>query len=208
MRVRACAVNRVDLYVRAGVRGTRRSFEGPHILGGDVAGDVVEVGAEVTRARPGDRVVVNLRLTCGQCQSCIAGEEELCIRPKSLDSTNSGGYSEYVAVPGINTVALPDSISYEQAASLPTVFLPCWSILIRRGGAEAVGDHADPLSLQRRGNGGDTGGQKRHRGQGHRHHQHRGQGSKGEGAGRGRGDQLFQGGHSRAGEGGDRRARG
>ena len=97
-----------------------------------MAGDVVEVGAEVTRVRPGDRVVVNPRLTCGQCRSCIAGEEELCIRPESLDSTNSGGYSEYVAVPAVNTVALPDSISYEQAASLPTVFLPCWSILIRR----------------------------------------------------------------------------
>ena len=132
VRVRACAVNRLDLYVRAGVRGTRRSFDGPHVLGGDVAGDVVEVGAAVTRVRPGDRVVVNPRLTCGQCKSCIAGEEELCVRPESLGFTRIGGYSEYVAVPAVNTVALPDSISYDQAASLPTVFLPCWSILIRR----------------------------------------------------------------------------
>ena len=132
VRVRACAVNRLDLYVRAGVRGTRRSFDGPFILGGDVAGDVVEVGTEVSRISAGDRVVVNPRLTCGRCQPCIAGEEELCVRPKSMGSTTNGGYSEYIAVTDVSTVALPDSISYEQAASLPTVFLPSWSILIRR----------------------------------------------------------------------------
>ena len=62
IRVRACAINRLDLYTRAGVRGSRLSLDGPHILGGDVAGDVAEVGSEVTRVKPGDRVVVNPRL--------------------------------------------------------------------------------------------------------------------------------------------------
>ena len=132
VRVRACALNRLDVYTRAGVRGTRKSFSGPHILGADVAGDVTEVGSEVTRVTPGERVVVNPRLTCGQCQACVGGSEEFCTRAGMLGSSISGGYAEYVKVPAVNTIALPDSVTYEDAASLPTVFLPCWTILIRR----------------------------------------------------------------------------
>ena len=132
IRVRACAVNRLDIFTRAGVRGTRLSLTGPHVLGADVAGDVVEVGAEVTQLRDGDRVVVNPKLTCNQCRYCVAGEEELCTSPGMLGSTIGGGYAEYVRVPAVNAVVLPESLSYEQAASLPTVFMPCWSIMLRR----------------------------------------------------------------------------
>ena len=132
IRVRACAINRLDVFTRAGVRGTRRSSSEPHILGGDVSGDIVEVGSEVTRAKPGDRVVGHPVLTCRQCTYCIGGQEELCVKPGMLGSTTNGGYAEYVTLPGVNTQPLPDSISYEQAASMPTVFLPCWSILMRR----------------------------------------------------------------------------
>ena len=132
VRVRACALNRVDVFTRAGVRGTRMSLTEPHVLGGDVAGDVVEVGQEVTRTRPGDRVVVNPRLTCGQCRYCVGGESELCISDGRLGSTTNGSYAEYVKAPAINVVALPESLSYEQAASLPSVFMPSWSMLLRR----------------------------------------------------------------------------
>ena len=132
IRVRACALNRLDLYTREGARGTRVRFDGPHILGGDVAGDVVEVGSEVTRLQSGDRVVVNPRLTCRQYRFCISGEEELCEKPGMLGSTTSGGYAEFVSLPAVNAVILPDSRSYEQAASLPTVFLPSWTVLVRK----------------------------------------------------------------------------
>jgi len=77
-------------------------------------------------------VVVHPVLTCRQCTYCIGGQEELCVKPGMLGSTTNGGYAEYVTLPGVNTQPLPDSISYEQAASMPTVFLPCWSILMRR----------------------------------------------------------------------------
>lgn len=132
VRVRACGVNRVDVFTRAGVRGTRLKLEEPHILGSDVAGDVVDVGSEVTRVAPGDRVVVNPRVTCGQCRYCVDGQEELCARPQMVGSTTNGGYAEFVKVPAVNVVALPGTLSYEEAASLPTVFIPCWSMLIRR----------------------------------------------------------------------------
>ena len=132
IRVRACALNRLDVYTRAGVRGTRIRFNGPHVLGGDVAGDVAEVGAEVTELTAGDRVVVNPRMTCGQCRACVAGREESCRRARMLGSSASGGYAELVSVPATNAVPISDALSYEQAASLPTVFLPCWNILLRR----------------------------------------------------------------------------
>ena len=132
IRVRACALNRLDVYTRAGVRGTRLRLNGPHVLGGDVAGEVAEVGAAVTELRAGDRVVVNPRMTCGQCRPCIAGRGEFCQRARMLGSSTSGGYAEFASVPAVNAVPLPDSLSFEQAASLPTVFLPCWNILLRR----------------------------------------------------------------------------
>ena len=57
VRVRCCALNRLDVFVRLGVRGTRLALDEPHVLGSDVAGDVLETGSEVSRVRPGDRVV-------------------------------------------------------------------------------------------------------------------------------------------------------
>lgn len=131
VRVRACAINRVDVFTRMGVRGTRLPLGEPHVLGGDASGDIAEVGSEVTMVRVGDRVVVNPKLTCGQCQYCIAGDEELCIAPGMLGQTRSGSYAEYVTAPAANAVRIPDTISYEEAASLPTVFMPSWNILVR-----------------------------------------------------------------------------
>ena len=133
VRVRACALNRLDLFTRAGVRGTGLELAGPHILGGDIAGDIVEVGSQVFSLKEGDRVVVNPRIVCGHCDPCIRGETELCDQPGMIGSTANGGYAEYASVPAFNAVKIPDSLSYVEAASLPTVFLPCWSIFMRRG---------------------------------------------------------------------------
>ena len=132
VRVRACSLNRLDIFTRQGIKGTRMAFDGPHILGGDVAGDVVETGPEVRAVKVGERVVVNPRLTCSQCRYCIAGESELCARPGRIGSTEHGGYAEFVKVPAVNAVPMPTSISYVEAASIPTAFMPCWNMLIRR----------------------------------------------------------------------------
>jgi len=133
VRVKACALNRLDVYTRAGVRGTRIRFNGPHILGGDSSGQICEIGPGVTHMNVGDRVLVNPRVTCGQCRFCLSGEDELCATSSMVGSRTNGAYAEYISVPAVNTLPLPDSISYEEAATLPTVFMPCWSILVRRG---------------------------------------------------------------------------
>ena len=132
VRVRSCALNRLDVFVRLGVRGTRLALDEPHVLGSDVAGDVLETGSEVSRVRPGDRVVVNPKITCRECSYCLAAEDELCVSPEMMGRTTQGGYAELVSVPAANVVQIPDTLSYEQAAALPTVFMPVWSMLLRR----------------------------------------------------------------------------
>lgn len=132
MRVRAVALNRLDLYTRAGGRGLRRSFPPPLILGGDCAGDVVEVGDQVSGLKTGDRVVINPRLSCQQCPACLSGRDDLCPNFRFMGSAIDGSYAEYIAVPAANAHIIADTVSYEEAAAVPTTFLPVWNMLLRR----------------------------------------------------------------------------
>ena len=132
VRVRACALNRLDTYTRAGVRGMRREFPPPLILGGDPSGDVAEVGTRVQGLKTGDRVVVNPRISCGQCASCLAGTDDLCPSSRMLGSHVDGSYAEYLKVPAVNVHPIADQVSYEQAAAVPTTYLPMWNMLVRR----------------------------------------------------------------------------
>ena len=111
VKVRASGLNRLDLFTREGARGTRLPLKGPHILGGDAAGDVVEVGSDVNSLKTSDRVVVNPRLLCRQCRYCVAGEDELCVNPGMLGSTVNGSYAEYVSVPSAGTETMVPLIS-------------------------------------------------------------------------------------------------
>lgn len=121
VRVRAASINRLDLYTRAGIRGTKQPDDQfPRILGGDSAGDIVELGNGVAGLSVGQRVVINPLLTTDPF-------------PKMIGTHEQGSYAELVAVPAGNVVPIADSLSYVQAASLPTVFLPTWSIVVREG---------------------------------------------------------------------------
>jgi NADPH:quinone reductase-like Zn-dependent oxidoreductase len=121
IRVRAASINRLDLYSRAGNRGTKQPDDQfPRILGGDSSGDVVEVGSGVTNLKVGERVVINPLLSVDPF-------------PRMIGTHEQGSYAEFVAVPAVNVVPIADSLSYVQAATLPTVFLPTWSIIMREG---------------------------------------------------------------------------
>ncbi len=125
IRVRACALNRLDLYTRAGTRGTRVAAEQlPRILGGDCVGDVVEIGDEAEGLSVGQRVLVNP--LCGSQPS-----------PRMLGTHRQGSNAEYVAVPAENAIPLPDTLADDQAAALPTVYLPTWNIVMREGRLQA-----------------------------------------------------------------------
>ena len=132
VRVRAAGLNRLDLYTREGGRGLRRDFPPPLILGGDCAGDVVDAGSQAGPFQAGDRVLVNPRLTCQQCPSCLSGRDDLCPKSEFMGTAIDGSYAEIVAVPAANLHAIDENVSYLQAAAVPTTFLPVWNLLIRR----------------------------------------------------------------------------
>lgn len=132
IKVRASSVNRRDIFTRMGVKGTKLDLDTPQILGGDASGDVIDFGEDVTGIRINDRVVINPMLTCDACNSCNTGRPELCPSYGMLGTNRNGSYAEYLSVPSRNVHKIPDNVSYESAASLPTVFLPCWSIFLRR----------------------------------------------------------------------------
>jgi len=131
VRLRAAALNRLDLWVRNGWPGIRLTY--PHILGADGAGEVAAVGEGVTRWQVGQRVVINPNIGCGQCEYCLAGQDNMCQRWQLLGETRPGTYAEYVVVPEVNLLALPEPVSYAEAAAAALVFQTAWHSLITRG---------------------------------------------------------------------------
>ena len=131
VRLRAAALNRLDLWVREGWPGIRLVY--PHILGADGAGEVAAVGAGVTEWQVGDRVVINPNIGCGKCEFCLAGQDNLCEHWQLLGETRAGTYAEYVVVPARNLMALPEGFGYHEAAAAALVFQTAWHSLITRG---------------------------------------------------------------------------
>ena len=131
VRVRACALNRLDLFVREGIPALKTPL--PFWTGCDIAGDVVEVGAEVQGVKVGDRVAVNPNLTCGRCEYCIQGEDSLCVRYGIFGEHVPGGLAELVKVRGDNILALPPHISYEDAASFILTSMTAWRMVVTQG---------------------------------------------------------------------------
>jgi NADPH:quinone reductase-like Zn-dependent oxidoreductase len=130
IRVKAVALNHLDIWVRKGWPGLSLSF--PHVLGSDIAGVVERVGAEVTDLSPGAEVVVNPGLSCGACERCLSGEDNLCRSYRIIGEHCAGGYAELVSVPRQNVLPKPRGISFEEAACLPLTFLTAWTMLVRR----------------------------------------------------------------------------
>ena len=131
VRVRACALNHLDLFVREGIPALKTPL--PFWTGCDIAGEVVAVGADVRDVRPGTRVAVNPNLTCGRCEFCRQGEDSLCVRYGILGEHAPGGLAELVAVRGDNVLALPDTVSFEAAASFILTNMTAWRMVVTQG---------------------------------------------------------------------------
>jgi NADPH:quinone reductase-like Zn-dependent oxidoreductase len=128
VEVRACALNHLDVWVRGGLPGIKIPL--PHILGNDVAGVVREVGELVTWAQPGNEVMVQPGLSCGHCQPCLAGRDNMCDEYDMIGYRRDGGYAELISVPGVNLIPKPKALRWEEAASLPLVTLTAWHMLV------------------------------------------------------------------------------
>ncbi len=130
VRVKACALNHLDLWVRRGLPGVPIPL--PHIPGSDVAGEVAEVGADVTSVRPGQKVVLAPGVTCGKCPACISGHDNCCRSFTNLGYLIDGGCAEFVKVPEVNCLPYPENLTFEEAASIPLVFQTAWHMLLAR----------------------------------------------------------------------------
>jgi len=136
--VRAASLNHIDLWLRRGLPGI--SIPLPHIPGCDAAGVIAELGEGVTGLSPGDRVVMNPTISCGKCEFCLRGDATLCIRYQLIGETVSGTCCEYVVIPAENAIPIPDQLSFEDAASIPMVFVTAWRMLITRARLRAGED--------------------------------------------------------------------
>ncbi|MBM3773821.1 MAG: zinc-binding dehydrogenase [Acidobacteria bacterium] len=130
VRVRACALNHLDLWVRGGLPGMK--FPLPHVLGSDIAGEVVRVGELCERVQPGWRVLLSPGLSCRQCTQCLSGLDNQCRRYTMFGYGVGGGNAELLAAPEYSAIRIPDDLGFEQAAAAPLVFVTAWHMLIGR----------------------------------------------------------------------------
>ncbi len=130
IRIKACSLNHLDVWVRKGLPGVKL----PHILGSDIAGEVAEIGAYISGFKTGQRVLVAPMHFCGHCAKCVAGVQNQCREFTVLGNGVDGGNCELIAVPAATVIPIPDSLDFNQASSVPLVFVTAWHMLVGRAG--------------------------------------------------------------------------
>lgn len=115
VKVRAAGICHSDAHYRGGKSPV---YPLPMTLGHEVAGVVEATGNSAGHVRVGDRVCLHYMVTCNECDFCMTGNEQFCVKGKMLGHFTDGGYAEYIVVPERNAVKLPDEISFEQGATL------------------------------------------------------------------------------------------
>jgi NADPH:quinone reductase-like Zn-dependent oxidoreductase len=138
IKVCACALNHLDLFVRAGIPGAKIPL--PHVLGSDIAGEVVSAGELCDRVKPGWRVLLSPGLSCRQCEQCLSGRDNLCRKYTLFGNGVPGGNRELMAAPEYAVIPIPDDLSFEEAAATPLVFLTAWHMLFGRAQLQAGED--------------------------------------------------------------------
>jgi NADPH:quinone reductase-like Zn-dependent oxidoreductase len=127
VRVKACALNHLDLWIRQGIPAF--SVPLPHIGGCDVAGIVERCASDVTGLSPGDRVFLSPGLSCWRCEFCLSGRDNLCLTYRILGAQVDGGLAEFVSVPALNVIPIPGQLTFEQAAAFPLTAVTSWHML-------------------------------------------------------------------------------
>jgi NADPH:quinone reductase-like Zn-dependent oxidoreductase len=132
VRVRACALNQVDMLL---LDGRFPPPEGlPHVNGCEVTGIVEAVGTGVQGVTPGGRVIIFPGFACGSCEYCLRGQRTVCVRYGYLGAHKDGGYAELCKAPAANILPLPDAISFEAGAAVPLAMLTSWHALVAQVG--------------------------------------------------------------------------
>ena len=128
VRVRACALNHLDIWIRQGIPNYPITL--PHVSGCDVSGVVERVGEGVSVPFSiGQPVVVSPGISCWQCEFCLAGRDNFCSTYRLVGAQVDGGYAEFVKVPAVNLLPMPEGLTVEQAAAYPLVAVTAWHMV-------------------------------------------------------------------------------
>ncbi len=130
VRVKAVALNHLEAW--AAKAPSTVKFDAPRILGADVAGVVESVGVGVRSTTAGAEVMLHPGVSCGTCEACLGGEDNLCAQYRLIGQGRDGGMAEYVVVPAANVFAKPANLSFEEAASIPLVFTTALHMILTR----------------------------------------------------------------------------
>jgi NADPH:quinone reductase-like Zn-dependent oxidoreductase len=131
IEVKATSINHIDIFLRRGMPGIKVAL--PKIVGSDAAGVIRQVGADVSGLSVGQRVTINPGISCGHCEFCAAGFGSQCTTYAMIGENREGAYAELIAVPSHIVLPIPDSLSFNEAAAAPLVFLTAWSMLVGKG---------------------------------------------------------------------------
>jgi NADPH:quinone reductase-like Zn-dependent oxidoreductase len=139
LRVKAVALNHLDVWLRKGLPGMTVPL--PKIGGCDMAGEVAAVGALCSRIAVGQRILVSPGISCGQCAACLRGDDNLCRACKVIGGyAMDGGCADFVCVPEVNCIPIPDGLDYPGAAAVPVTFVTAWNMLVRQARVSAGED--------------------------------------------------------------------
>lgn len=130
VRVHAASLNAFDLMARSGRYKPNPGL--PHILGSDFGGEVAEIDPHAgVSVRVGQRVTAWWVVPCRRCEQCLTGHPNRCaLDYKYLGAHLPGAYAQYVGLPAINLIPIPDSMTWEEAAAFPTAFGTAWHMLV------------------------------------------------------------------------------
>ncbi|MDE2774828.1 MAG: zinc-binding dehydrogenase [Chloroflexota bacterium] len=134
IKIAAAALNRLDLWVRAGWRGLGLNF--PHVICADGAGTVDAVGEGVTAFAPGDRVCIDPTIVQPDDPALYSGLENQT-NIAILGEHHSGAAAEYIVLPARNLMRMPDEFDFGEAAAVGLVGVTAWHSLFTRGGLRA-----------------------------------------------------------------------
>jgi L-iditol 2-dehydrogenase len=115
VRVKSCGICGTDQHIYHGHPGSAEVHP-PIVLGHELAGEVVEVGSEVSSLQKGDRVSIDPNIYCGTCEFCRNNKAHLCVNLQAVGVTRDGGMGEYCTAPAANCYRIPDEMIFEEAA--------------------------------------------------------------------------------------------
>lgn len=130
VQVQAAAMNHLDLWMRRGLPG--RTLTMPHVGGCEGAGQVAKVGSSVSGIKEGDSVMITPGWSCNRCEACLSNQDSMCLSYGMLGVKRPGCFAEFVSVPAQTLYPLPTNLNYQEAASIPLVFLTAWHMLVDR----------------------------------------------------------------------------